>query len=334
MPQIVKPSTSKKRVLVWAQRSLGIIVLLILVLTLDLEQVYQIIANADILLVVLAILAVIPLILVKTIRWKAILSSQGVQIQLSHAFLAYFASLFIGYLTPGRLGEFVRAMYVSRDCGAPSAKAFSSVLADRLFDLYALLIVGGAALLTLLAHDTGVLIELVVSSILLALPLFLFLNSTSFGWLSTVGLRLGSLGHRLFAPGSWLHEMRAALRQMTVVVFLVSIVLTAVAYAIFFGQCYLFAVSLGLPANFAQISYAIALGSLVALLPISISGLGTREAVIIARLGLAGVPTTAALGFSLLVFATFYIAGGLMGALAWMIKPVPLGDSLSAPPNR
>jgi hypothetical protein len=37
-----------------------------------------------------------------------------------------------------------------------------------------------------------------------------------------------------------------------------------------------------------------------------------------------GVTAEQALGFSLLVFATFYIGGGLMGAVAWWIKPAPL----------
>jgi len=37
-----------------------------------------------------------------------------------------------------------------------------------------------------------------------------------------------------------------------------------------------------------------------------------------------GVPAEAALSFSLLVFLTFYVAGGLMGAVAWGVKPVPV----------
>jgi len=87
---------------------------------------------------------------------------------------------------------------------------------------------------------------------------------------------------------------------------------------------YLLALALGLPIKFVPVSYAIALGSLVTLLPISISGLGTREATIIAYLSTLGISAEAALGFSLLVFATFYLGGGLMGAAAWWLKPVPL----------
>jgi uncharacterized membrane protein YbhN (UPF0104 family) len=93
---------------------------------------------------------------------------------------------------------------------------------------------------------------------------------------------------------------------------------------LFYGQCYLLALALSLPIDIIRVSMAVALGSLVTLIPISISGLGTREAVIVAYLGNAGVAPEAALGFSFLVFATFYIAGGLMGAIAWWLHPVPL----------
>lgn len=290
---------------------------------LDLRQVYEIIHEADLLLVIASVLAVVPLIFIKTIRWQGILRSQSVQFQTWPAFQAYFGSLFVGFLTPGRLGEFVKALHVTHDCGVSSAQAFSSVLGDRLFDLYALLLVGGAALLTLTIGNTEV-IALTGSVLLLTLPLVLFLNDTTFGWLQQVGLRTGHLGRRLFATGSWLPKMRLGLRQLTWSSLLVAIALTMLAYAIFFGQCYLLALALKLPVGFAPVSYAVALGSLVTLLPISVSGLGTREAAMIAYLGTVGVPAESALSFSLLVFVTFYVAGGLMGAVAWWMKPVQL----------
>ena len=103
-----------------------------------------------------------------------------------------------------------------------------------------------------------------------------------------------------------------------------AIVLTVLTYAIFFGQCYILALALGLPVGFIQATFAVALGILVELLPISFAGLGTREATIIAYLGTARVPAEAALGFSLLVFMTFYVASGMIGMIAWWLKPVPL----------
>jgi hypothetical protein len=304
-------------------RLIGILLLLVLVSRIDLHKTRALLSNARWDLVGLTVVLNLPLIGFKAVRWRQLMSAQVIRYRFSHAFSAYFGSIFIGLLTPGRLGEFVKALYISQDCGIPMGQAFSSVLADRLFDLYVLFLVGGAALVSLTNEKSGLLM-LVGSTLLLSIPLAIFLNDRAFRWMKAIGLKLGHIGRQMFSPGGWLVEMRDGLQQLTWLWLLAATTLTVVAYIIFFGQCYLLALALGLKIGFVQVSFAVALGSLVTLLPISISGLGTREAAIIAYLGSVGVPAEMALGFSLLVFVTFYVAGGLMGAVAWWIKPVSL----------
>jgi len=301
----------------------GIALLVILFARLDLGKVRDAMSNADPVLVLLSVAGIVPLIWLKTVRWQGVLRAQSIRLSIRPALLAYFGSLFIGFLTPGRLGEFIKAAHVSRDCSVSLAQAFSSVLADRLFDLYALLVVGSAALLTL-ALGSSELIAVIGLAVLLILPLVLFLNDTTFAWFQQIGLKFGKLGEKFFAPEGILSEVRAGLRQLTPARLAVAVALTGVAYVVFFGQCYLLALALHLDAGVVPVTFAVALGSLITLLPISISGLGTREAAMIAYLDTVGVSAEAALSFSLLVFVTFYVAGGLIGALAWWIKPVPL----------
>jgi hypothetical protein len=118
--------------------------------------------------------------------------------------------------------------------------------------------------------------------------------------------------------------MRSGLRQLSLHSALLAVGLTIGTYAVFFGQCYLLALALDMSLSYVQVSYAVAIGSLVTLLPLSVSGLGTREAAMITYLGTAGIAPPLALAFSLLVFATFYLASGALGALAWWLKPAPL----------
>jgi len=303
-------------------RLLGLGLLVVLIVRLDLAQVWSVLRTADIALIMLAVAGVLPLIWVKTVRWQGILRAQAVRLAIWPALLAYFSSLFVGFLTPGRLGEFIKAIHVNRDCDISLTQAFSSVLADRLFDLYILLGVGSAGLLTLALEDTEML-ALVGLVLLLTTPLVLFLNNTSFDWFQRIGQRFGTPGRKLFAVDGLLVDMRAGLRRLTFKWLVWAVILTVLAYGIFFGQCYLLAQSLDLEIGFIPVMFAVAYGSLITLVPISISGLGTREAAMIAYLNSAGVNAEAALSFSLLVFVTFYVAGGLVGAVAWWIKPVP-----------
>jgi uncharacterized protein (TIRG00374 family) len=325
---VVTEKTAAKRFQLgpWAFRVFGLALLGVLLWRAELGQLAQTIGEADLSLVFASVALLFPLILLKTVRWQEILRAQAVRFDLRPAYLAYFGSIFIGFLTPGRLGEFVKALHVSRDCGVAQSRALASVLADRLFDLYALLIVGAVALVAVSAGATTVL-AVIVTAVIVTVPLVLLMYDRAFG----IVQRLDALGPRKMQDFSrrafsWADEVRLELRKLTGRRLVVAVLLTVVSYFLFFGQTYLLALALDLDVSYAKISFVTALGSLVTLLPISISGLGTREAVMIAYLGTMGVAHDAALGFSLLVFLTFYVGGGLIGALAWLLKPLPLGS--------
>lgn len=313
----------------WGLRLLGIGLLVVLLARVDVAALRATFAAADHGLIGVSILLIVPLIFVKTLRWRVILRGQQVDYAVWPAFLAYFGSLFIGYLTPGRLGEFIKAIHVNRDCGIPAARAFSSVLSDRLFDLYALVIVGALALLQL-AIDGAAVVTL-IALLLLTLPLWLYLNPRTYAFFQGIGLKLGAPGRKFFAPDDGiLTEIRAGLLQLSWAQLIGCIALTVIAYLIFFGECHLLALALGLPVDFPTTAFAIALGSLITLVPISISGVGTRDAAIISYLTTVGIAPALALSFSLLVFVAFYLAGGVIGAAAWLLKPVSLADARTA----
>lgn len=326
MSQTVAPPSTRthRRRMTWGLRLIGLVLLVVLIIRVDFAEVYRLVRQADSRLIALSVAAIVPLILVKTKRWQIILRAQEVYYALWPAFLAYFGSLFVGFLTPGRLGEFVKAFHVQKECDISLARAVASVLADRLFDLCALLIVGIAAVFALPSIPGSAKAGAVAALLLLVVPVILFLHAPLFERVQRWTLEgEGGIGRTLFGPRGWLTEIHLGLRQLSWADFLATSLLTVVAYTIFFGQCYLLALALDLSADFLAVTFAVALGSLITLVPISISGLGTRDAVLIAYLGTVGISAEAALGFSLLVFMTFYLGGGLLGMLAWWLKPVP-----------
>lgn len=318
-------------------RLAGVVLLLILLSWLDLKQTGQILQAADGQLIGAAIVINLPMIFIKTIRWQAIMAAQKIRYPLRDAYLAYWSSIFIGFFTPGRLGEFVKAAHVSRDCRVSGGQALSGVLADRLFDLLALLLAGGAALLALSGSEADLLMMLGAAALLILLPA-LWINERCWNWFRQQVQRLENrffgkpaLFTRLLAEKSGLSDLRQGLYQLTWPWLLAATSLTSLAYLVFFFQCYLLALALHLQVGFISVLYSVALGSLVTLLPLSISGLGTREAAIVAYLGTVGVTAEVALSFSLVIFFTFYVAGGVIGALAWWLKPVALTRSSNSP---
>ncbi len=65
-----------------------------------------------------------------------------------------------------------------------------------------------------------------------------------------------------------------------------------------------------------------AISNLISFIPISISGLGTRDATLIYLFSLISLKPELAVSYAFLVFITFFVCGGLMGAVAWWIKPL------------
>lgn len=310
-------------------RILGLLLLAFLLWRLDLKRMAGILRQATPSLVAAAVILNLPQITLKALRWRGLLRSHQIYYGRTDSILSYFGSIFIGLLTPGRLGEFVKAWHVKQDCGVPVSRALSSVLVDRIFDLYALLLFGGAALLST-AHSRYGTLMLLESAAILVLPLILLLNNRVFELCRRFAIRLGKWTAKLVQEGSWLMELRAYMKSLDAGSVIIAIALTSAAYCLFFLQCYLLALALNLGIGILPVSFAVALGSLVTLIPISISGLGTREAAMMAYLGAAGVTPEKAVGYSLLVFLTFYVAGGLMGAIAWLIKPVSLQEARAA----
>lgn len=303
-------------------RLAGLIVLLILLWRIDTGEVWQAWRAAHKGLLLFAVSLNFLLLFIKTLRWQVILRAQHICYPLRDAYVVFWSSIFIGAVTPGRLGEFVRAAYLNQERQVPAGRAVSSVLIDRLFDLLALTLVGCVALAQLgFGTNTAYWLAVIgLAAVLMALSLLL--HQATFNRVQKVGMRLGKIGQWMFGNQGWIVDLRQSIVEIAGLSLVLAACLTGVAYAVFFGQCYLLAMAVDLSADFSSTTYAVALGSLVALVPVSIAGLGTREAAIIAYLGTVDISSEAALSFSLLVFTTFHLAGGLIGAAARWIKPL------------
>jgi uncharacterized membrane protein YbhN (UPF0104 family) len=70
------------------------------------------------------------------------------------------------------------------------------------------------------------------------------------------------------------------------------------------------------------------IGTFVALIPISIAGIGTREATLVYLFGLKNIDAKFAIAFSLLMFSA-YIVGAIVGSVLIMLKR-PNGQNSSA----
>ncbi len=111
---------------------------------------------------------------------------------------------------------------------------------------------------------------------------------------------------------------------------LLSVLITCLSYAVFFMQCYILANALGLAVDYVTITLFMAMSNLISFIPVSVSGLGTRDATLIYLFSLIGLKPELAVSYAFLVFVTFFVCGGIFGAIAWWIKPLPKYSSYNS----
>lgn len=311
----------------WCYRAIGPVVFLILLIRIDVSAIAMTLGKASIWPVILAYLLFIPSLVVRTVRWRALMSPQNIHIGFGEAFSAYAFSIFVGVVTPGRLGEFSKAFYLKRK-GHSIGVSFFSVLLDRFFDIGFLLAFGAAAIFVLL--EFSVVSEKILSWLivlfLLIMGSFWFLRKNRYSqW--TARLLRTMVPETVKQRGG--EEWRNLWREFKLIssgLFIKSLFLTILAWGINYLAIYLFGEGLGFGMNYMIMACIAAVCSLVTLIPVSIMGLGTRDAALILMLGQYGIPEAGAVAFSTLILSML-LFNAIICSFSLLIPGVRSGGS-------
>ncbi|MGD2205744.1 MAG: lysylphosphatidylglycerol synthase transmembrane domain-containing protein [Anaerolineae bacterium] len=305
-----------------AFRLSGLGLLALILVKLDLKATAAALANVRWSYLLAAVAANLLLFGLKSWRWRELLRMQGSVYPWRDAFLAFVAGLFLGLVTPGRVGEMGKAFYLEQDQGMPLSEGLASVLMDRLFDLYTILVLGaiGLAWFRLIPTWAMVLVAIGTGAALL-LPFALLSEQLAAAGLGLVR-RLPIVRRYDTRLTEATERFQRALQPLLTPGLIAPLGLTLAAYALFFGQGQLLTLALALPMDIVYLAVCLSVAGVITVLPISISGLGTRDAILIGLFAPLGIRAERAVAFSTLFFLTFYIGGGAIGAVAWLLKPL------------
>ena len=245
---------------------------------------------------------------VSALRWRALARWLGADVSVRDASRWYFQAIGLNALLPGAVlgGDLYRAVVLRRAGQATLASSWSVVL-DRVSGLWMLCAIGGIGaalyadvLAPWLRLPAGVftLLMLAGTALWLMLP-----------WVLPALLRYGGV--------RWLAPLRAAAerpdfnRQMGWQALASAAVQVLSAAALAGGG-----LALGVQLPLAAWAFAIAPVFLMAALPVSVGGWGTREAATVAALAPFGVAAAAAVGVGV-IYGLYALVQGAMGALAF-----------------
>ncbi len=276
------------------------------------------------------ILALYPFIgisiILKSYKLRQILNFFGVSISIPELSKLYLIGFFLGILTPGRIGDFSKAFYLRSKM--PLALGLTAIFLDRLLDVCILIFF---ALLAMVGFQY--LLGIVLISFELA-----FLLSVFFLLLIFVFFNLGfvepllKISFRYFAPKRYslllsrsYRTIRNSLEELKKkkIRLLAAILLGYAVWIINFSFSYLILSALSIQIPVILLLVLVPMISLVELIPVSISALGTRDLTVIALFSAVGIPAEKALAFSITYFITIYLAVGLFGFYTFLKNPLP-----------
>ena len=259
-----------------------------------------------------ALLLFFPLVGLRAWRWRALVAdAAGPRLDGGAAFREYAATVFLGALTPGRVGELYRLRCVTRR-GASLGGAAAPALLDRACDIAFL---AGLGALALVVHAGGIGLRL--QPVLLAalalgagLAAGLAFRKRAAGLFQALARRFLKTAHAERLERE-LGNLLAAVRGVPPRTWLASAAATAAAWAVFFTQRYMLARALDLDVGIVPLCTAMVAVALLVLLPVSILNIGTRDAALVLLLGAEGVGSEQALAFSSLILLTLLANWGI-----------------------
>jgi uncharacterized protein (TIRG00374 family) len=254
--------------------------------------------------------------LISTVRWQRLLLAEGIRVPLWRLALVYFEGVFFNLFLPTLIGGDIVRGYSIYKITRGHAASIPSILVDRLSGFAALVVIAlvalglaygeirdpqvAAMILGVAAAFVGMIAVLVNDRV----------KACASGLLRGVGLT--RFQAKLQGMVDALHRYRGHRRALGQALFLSTLLqgLIIVTY-------YLIGAGLNLGVPMAYFFLYVPLITFVAMLPVSVAGLGVREGGAVYFFAKVGVDAAAALGMSLAWFSLSVIVSSL-GGLAFL----------------
>ncbi|MFH0863009.1 MAG: lysylphosphatidylglycerol synthase transmembrane domain-containing protein [Candidatus Altiarchaeota archaeon] len=270
-------------------------------------------------------------VLLRSLRWKILVNRYRPKYSLREAFEAMLMGVAFGAITPGRVGDIIKAVSI-RGGKVDFNKALSIEIVDRLIDLFYIFLLASCGYLFLAivitkAEPSLPLLTLILAALASLTTLMFFTSSTK---------RILGIAHNLFVPEKYKHQSKAlygtfneTMREIREPKLLTQIIILTIAWwTILSIRPYFITEGLGYHINPLYFLLTMPVVVVIELIPVSILGIGTREAGLILVFSVLGAPAQTMLTLGILTFALVVLPQTAAGFLIAYLKKTSLNKLL------
>lgn len=296
----------------------GIIILIYILWRFDIGKILAVFSSIDPLYVALCFLSIPFWLLVLNIEWQLILKQQNIHVSFAYSLKNYFIGYFYGFITPGGIGNYLRALYLRQESNVPLPKCISNIITFNTIDLITLFILSSIGGLVLLGQYPYLFILslLFLFSVTAVFVFFLRQKKSKQLFEKLIKTQIfQTIQGYMDDPIETFYEDLPSFKSLRLP-FLISFV----GWLVFFSELYLIAQLFDIHVPYLTLFFILAIAATIASIPISIYGLGTRDAALIALLSLYGVSPENCISFTLFWFTVFWVTPSIIGAFITLFE--------------
>lgn len=287
---------------------MGIIAFVIVLARTNLNELWHWFREVDLWMLLAALLLQVVMLSVKSTRWLLLNESEVNTSRVLQRFGEFLEAYALGAVTPGRMGELLKAGHAKGKSGVVSSGLI--VVAERGFDLSIFFLVAGMSIvlgyLDILDHFIGYILVLVAFAGMIVAVSILVIPAITH-WV------IGIMKKIRIVPADAISHFARRNAKATFSFFALSVISNLCAFLSF----YYTAGAVHLTPGFMIISGSVALAGVINTIPVTVMGIGTRDITLLYTL--SGFPRAQVIAFSSMILLVFQIFGGVLALIGGQV---------------
>lgn len=309
----IRNPTTRKIIIFALKAIVAVLVMMVLVNRISLLRLFSALHHAETTYIYSGFLLVFLNIYLQYLKWQIVVQRENRLVKKRHVLFSLFIGMALGLVTPGRLGDFGRTLFLK---SANWATLLGLLMVDKLITLAVLYLIGifGLAHFVSMSVHPFVWLPIFIMTFILICLFFLVLLRPEI--LRSIAARYHPKVAKYAAVDRFLTGIERATPHFTFTL----LVLTVLQTATYCTQFYLL-INAFTPISLVEGYTAVfAIMFTKSLLPISLGDLGVRESASIFFLGRFAVPEATAFNASFLLFLINILLPSAIGAILFLLN--------------
>jgi len=293
-----------------ALRIIGIVLFIYVLSKVNWPEFLEILREINIFYFFLSTLLIIPVIFIRTLKWRELTNSIGVRVPRKTLTLIFAKGLFLGIITPGKLGEFYRAKYLTERANVSLGKALYTVVFDKIIDFLSMAFIGILAILVLIyLFEVKMLLVAMILIFIIIFGIYLLIKREYSQKFLKLFFQIFIFDSLKKKAETFFNEFFEETKRLTRVLITKLFCYELVAYIFVVFAYFFMALSLGINIPLWYLCLIVPLVTIITAVPISVFGIGTREISFIFLLSLININLNQAVIFSFLIMFWSILSG-------------------------